>query len=384
MRSEIFFQNSLLQRAEIRAAYSRYFHQEFESSGILGIEFGVLTWHFSASAHFKDRGALKNGAIGIWSEYRDFAAGGLVFTPPTIEKSLAGFMYQEAVFGALGLSAALRYDVKNVAPEYEKDSIRIGLIRERNFGNFSASASAVYRLDQHVHLGTTLMRSFRAPGIEELFSEGPHLAAYAFEIGNPELGQETGFGSEIFIHFEHKQAHAEVSLFRNDISGYIFPRDTGQLNYRTLLPTYQFTGLDALMVGSEFRFDIKPWNGPALGGSLTFVRGELSATRTPLPWMPPLSGRLDVRYNLENLNFGTTLRAAAAQERLGEFEQRTAGYYVYDLFGQYIFSAGQWLSSIDLVIANVSNTTYRRHLSRVKSIMPEPGRNIKLLYKVYF
>lgn len=384
LRSEFFFQNHWLRQVELRAAYSRYFHQEFESSGILGLEFGVLSWHFSASARLRDRGRFKNGVIGIWSEYRDFAAGGLVFTPPTIEKTLAGFIYQEAVFGPLGLSAALRYDSKNVTPEFEKNSSRIGRIRERHFGHGSAAVSAVYRLRPQVHLGTTWMRSFRAPGLEELFSEGPHLAAYAFEVGNPELGQETGLGSEIFIHFEHDQAQAQLTAFRNDISGYIFPRNTGRLNYRTLLPIYQFTGLNALMVGSEFRFDLKAWYGLALGGSLAYVRGELSESQTPLPWMPPLSARLDLRYNLEKLTLGATLRAAASQERLGEFEQRTAGYCVYDLFGQYTFSAGHWLNSVDLVIANLNNATYRRHLSRVKSIMPEPGRSIKLLYKVYF
>ena len=35
--------------------------------------------------------------------------------------------------------------------------------------------------------GTTIMKTFRAPGIEELFSDGPHLAAYSYEIGNVEL-----------------------------------------------------------------------------------------------------------------------------------------------------------------------------------------------------
>ena len=33
---------------------------------------------------------------------------------------------------------------------------------------------------------------------------------------------------------------------------------------------------------------------------------------------------------------------------------------------------------------NLADVEYYNHLSRVKSVMPEPGRNIKLLYKVYF
>jgi len=35
-------------------------------------------------------------------------------------------------------------------------------------------------------------------------------------------------------------------------------------------------------------------------------------------------------------------------------------------------------------IDNMTNSAYRDHLSRVKSIMPEPGRNVRLLYRAYF
>ena len=40
--------------------------------------------------------------------------------------------------------------------------------------------------------------------------------------------------------------------------------------------------------------------------------------------------------------------------------------------------------TIDLVLENVTNTEYRDHLFRVQRVMPEPGFNLKLLYKVFF
>jgi len=42
------------------------------------------------------------------------------------------------------------------------------------------------------------------------------------------------------------------------------------------------------------------------------------------------------------------------------------------------------LNSIFVGIDNMTNSAYRDHLSRVKSIMPEPGRNVRLLYRAYF
>ena len=34
------------------------------------------------------------------------------------------------------------------------------------------------------------MHTMRPPRVEELYSDGPHLASYAFEIGNPNLKSE--------------------------------------------------------------------------------------------------------------------------------------------------------------------------------------------------
>jgi iron complex outermembrane receptor protein len=42
------------------------------------------------------------------------------------------------------------------------------------------------------------------------------------------------------------------------------------------------------------------------------------------------------------------------------------------------------LHTFVMTVENVMNREYRMHLSRVKSIMPEPGRNLKLYYRLYF
>ena len=37
-----------------------------------------------------------------------------------------------------------------------------------------------------------------------------------------------------------------------------------------------------------------------------------------------------------------------------------------------------------VTVENIFDTEYRQHLSRIKSVMPEPGRNVKLLYRLNF
>ena len=72
------------------------------------------------------------------------------------------------------------------------------------------------------------MKTFRAPGIEELFSDGPHLAAYSYEIGNSELGTEDGWGTEAFLRYSVGRVKLNLALFRNQIFGYLIPTNTGK------------------------------------------------------------------------------------------------------------------------------------------------------------
>ena len=124
-------------------------------------------------------GPLRNGAMGLWYEYRNYAAAGLDFTPPAEEYAGALFTYQEIERGPWSANAALRADARRVEPREEEVSRTVGRIRTRDFAGLSAGLSSHYRAGHGLTLGATLMRTFRAPGIEELFSEGPHLAAYS-------------------------------------------------------------------------------------------------------------------------------------------------------------------------------------------------------------
>ena len=175
-RGEIVTGPDWLQRLELHHSFSRYQHGEFEASGDLGMEFGVLTHNSGALAHLDRMGSFANGAVGLWYEYRNYAAAGLNFTPPAEEYAGALFTYQEWEHGPWAANAALRVDARRVEPREERDSRRVGSIETRDFAGMSAGLSNHYRASSTLTLGTTLMRTFRAPGIEELFSEGPHLA----------------------------------------------------------------------------------------------------------------------------------------------------------------------------------------------------------------
>ena len=383
--AEIVSPHLLCDRIELHHTYTRYYHAEREESGDLGMEFGIVTHTFSSAHHLKRVGRLKNGKFGIRGEYRDFASGGLTFTPASRELSLAAYMYQEVELGKVSLNGTVRYDHKQVTPDETRSSRLVGNIRKRRFGDVSGSLGVLYDLTKTMVLGASMMRTFRAPGIEELFSEGPHLAAYTYEVGQTDLRKENGLGSEVFMDLKHARGDIHIALFRNDIHGYIFPENTGDLSWRRAdLFVYQYVGKHALMHGIETSFNWQLAPAFSANGSVSYVQGDLTNDDVPIPRIPPLEGKVRLAYRLGQLELGMTTRAGSKQDRLGEFEQTTDGYVVFDLGAQYHFSSRSFLHVFSLNINNIGDTEYRKHLNRVKEIMPEPGRNAKLLYKVFF
>lgn len=382
-RAELLRPRLWLDRLEWVGSWTRYFHQEFESSGALGIEYGVLTWSTKLTAHTGEWGFFDRGALGVWAEYRDYVAGGFSFTPATTERTVAAFAYQDFHIGKSIVEAGLRFDSRVVTPASEFTS-DIGEVRQRTLGGLSASLSVLQELGNGWSARAIAMRSLRLPGIEELLSEGPHLAAYSFEVGNPDLPEENGSGAELTLLMNKERVSGSAAVFVNQFSGYIFPRNTGELNYRIYVPIYQYTGNDARLFGAEGQVMIDLGQRYEVESTFSWVRGHLTDIDTPIPWTPPLKGRVAVVLNGKRIKWTASLRAASEQTRLGPFEEATDGYVVPDLTAQTHFVRGGVLHTLTLAVDNLTNTSYRDHLSRVKSVMPEPGRNVRILYRLYF
>ena len=373
-----------LDRVKLQATYTRYQHQELESNGTLGMEFGVLTYNFSAMVH-----VLDNAIMGVWGEYRDHAAGGFYWTPHTREFALAGFYLNERDFDRFTLQGAIRYDIRRAEP-FRDDStvIRAGTVQRRNFNGFSGAASGIYRWTDYLSTGATLMKTFRAPSIEELFSDGPHLAAYSYEIGNAQLKAEHGYGTEVFGRYTIGKLNLNLAIFQNRIHGYLIPTNTGEKEWESgttgWLWIYQYTGQDVVMNGAEIQIDGEVFPDFRLQLNMSYVNGTVEANGKPLERIPPLSGKVAFSYAPWPFHFHVTSRFSGSQTRLGEFEQPTDGYLVHDV-GAYL---SLWWKGFEntlvFEIENIFDTAYREHLSLIKAVMPEPGRNVKLSYKLYF
>ena len=103
-----------------------------------------------------------------------------------------------------------------------------------------------------------------------------------------------------------------------------------------------------------------------------------------MPQIPPFHFHAEMAYIWQHVRAGINTEFALAQNRLDRYEQRTPGYITFDALLEFHWALTLANYSIILRGDNLFNADVRNHLSRLKSVMPEKGRNISILAKVEF
>jgi iron complex outermembrane recepter protein len=375
---------------DLDAKYTNYYHRELEAAGIIGTEFGLLTAATEIIARHGETGPFASGAVGLRFSWQDYVAGGSTLTPPAQELSAAAFMVEEVKVGPVHLQGGARVDWHSIVPGDTTRQLDIGDIRTRTFGSVSGSLGALFHITRTFSAGISGARAYRTPDTGELFSQGPHLAAYSYEVGNPDLNAETGFGNDAFVRVEHERFAGEFAVFRNALSNYIYYRDTGSESPGGL-PVYQATAANAVLQGFELAATGELLRHLVLSGVASYVRGTLTSDDRPLPLIPPLRGHLTARYERPGYFAGVTWRGAAKQERVAvaEFETPTPGFRTVDVDAGYRWLALGRVHSLTLRLDNLTDALTYDHLSRIRDRQtgaraPGPGRAASLVYRVIF
>ncbi len=391
-RLEYLIPDSFFKLLEAELSLSAYYHRELESNGAIGTEFAQNMATASFRGRHSNVGIIHNGILGVTTQFIDYQVEGSR-TPNSRQIGAAAYYVTESDFGPFHIETGNRIEFTHAFPEEERVSPLIGLIESRTNLGLSSSASLIYNAFGNFYIGATGLLSYRPPSLEELYSEGPHLAAYTYEIGNPQLNPERGLAKELFIRNRHRNFDFELTGFRNYFWNYIYPRDTGRVNIRFPdLNDFQFTETEALFYGIEASTDIRLSRTLSIGGNaaLTIANRKvleeeslLSGTIS-LPLIPPFSGLVYSSVNIGRFTGRVQMRFADRQTRTGEFESETDGYTVFDANISYNFSAGSLFHTFNFCVQNILDDSYKNHLSLLKDIFPEPGRNVSFMYRVYF
>ena len=376
LRGDIRLGDGFFRRLTLRAGYSDYTHTEFEGDEV-GTVFDVNGIEARAALVQSERGPWR-GSIGTQFYFRDFDAfGAEAYVAPNRTEQIAVFALQEFGDGPLQVEGSARYEATQV------ESTPLGL--ERDFDTVSGALGLAYDGPQAFRAGVNLSRVARAPSAEELFSNGPHIATQAFEIGDPDLTEESAWGLEVFARGRVNRAEFSFAAYRSWFDDYIFLRETG--TEEDDLPVYVYLQQDATYTGAEgeLSYDFLRASEWDLTGDLraSYVRAEL-ADGTPVPQIPPLS----LAGALEASNTAFDVRGEvewfADQERIAPFETATDSFTHVNASITWRPIRGDDTVAIMLQGENLLDVTGRRHASLTKDFVPLPGRNISLSLRASF
>ncbi|MFO7893492.1 MAG: TonB-dependent receptor [Longimicrobiales bacterium] len=385
---------------------TRYDHREIEASGAVGTAFGLNT--ASGELVLRPEGMdARAGGFGLRGQWQDYTSDNGRVVVRSTERSGAVYGVEHWELGAAHVEVGARYDVHHVTPSGVAD-VRGIPVRDRTFHNVSGSASVLWQFREGWRLGTSLSRAFRAPSADELFSQGPHLAAYTYEVGNPELDAEVGLGADLFLRISRPRLSAEAGVFWNEIGNYTYPTNTG--DRRGSLFIYRHVNTDARFVGAEASARWAAVGDVVLDGKASWVRAHNLTLDEPLPLIPPVNGSLTLRWQPKGWYAELGWRWAVTQERVPARPELPAGvpgycdevapgdpcrptpgdYLPTDGYGLlnaglgYRWFPGDRIHSVTLRATNLTNELYRNHLSRIKELSPEAGLGLTLTYEASF
>lgn len=365
LKGEHRFEGDWAEKLNYRLGYTDYEHVELEGDEA-GTRFINKAWEARAELVHRDSEALR-GALGLQYQTRDYSAiGEEAFIPQSDISNLGLFALQEYSLDNWVLELGLRGEWAEVAPQ--------GLAAQ-DFNTLSVSGAAHWHLTEASHLTLGLARAQRAPAVEELFSNGPHLAEQNYVMGDDSLDPETSQNVELAYHYEGP-LHLQVNLFNNQISDFIYKANTGL--EQDELPVYQYRQEDAHFYGAEASLGIpfaQHWELSLFGDT---VRAKLDQGGDVPRITPPRIG-LALAYNDDRLNAELRTTRVDDQEHPGEGELAVDGYTRLDLSASYQLKlAGEQALLLFLRGNNLTDEEIRNANSFLRAYAPEPGRSVEV------
>lgn len=363
--------------AKFRFGMSDYEHQELEGEEV-GTRFENQGYEGRLEFLHKPIGAL-SGAFGFQVLGRDLTVTGAeAFLPPNQSRSLAAFVLEEVGRGRTRLALGGRL---------ERQTVEVNGGDSRTMTGASASVGLTVRAEKGFSIGVSLAHSERLPGAEELFSDGPHAATNAFEVGDANLAKEKSLGLDASIKKSGGPVTAEVSFFRNAFSGYIFERFTDE--EEDGLRVVRYEQRDAMFWGMEAQASLQLFEKAGrhldLEASADYVRARLDSSDEPLPRIAPMRLGMGLHYRDSRFDIRGEVRRVQKQDRISEFELATPGHTFINATASYrIFGGSRTVTDIVLRGTNLGNAEGRNHVSYLKDIVPLPGRDIRASLRFQF
>lgn len=376
--SEINRDFMIFKKAKLRFGYADYDHTEIEDEDI-GTRFMTEGFEGRLELVQQESGNL-SGAMGMQFLKKDFNSfGDESSTPMTTTTQIGFFVYEEYADGPWTWQGGVRIDFQDInAPS---------IATKRSFTAASFSGGVRYAFSDDLVFAIMGHRTQRAPNEEELFSDGPEVAAQIFKEGDPTLGLETGTGFELSLKKRSGPLTASASFYYTSYNNYIIEGAKGEGDdeeeEEEELKPYEFRAADARFYGGEFEVKFEAFSNDRitlnLDADVDIVHATEVASGMPLPRIPPMSAHFGGEILSEFVDFRIELEVTKAQNRVAAHEDPTEGYTDVNAFLTLRPFGAEENLAVQVAARNLTNAEIHHHTSFLKEILPDQGRNVQIM-----
>lgn len=385
-----------LKKAEFKYGYSDYVHDEIEGGDELASRV-KSHGHEARVDFFHDPVGRLNGRFGVHFLHRDFnVSGEEAFVPPNTTESWGFFALEEYERGPLRFEFGARAEHQSIQSEVQNF--------DRDFNAFSFSLGASYSFLDDWMTGVSLSRTERPPTAEELLSNGAHLATGGFDIGNPNLGIESGVTVEGTLKRRVGRWTGAFNLYWSNFSDFIYQANgdycdaaedaqgmpicipnaaSGELQSR------QFVRSDVNFWGGELFGSVRFYESDQYTGILDlafdWTRAELDdGSGGTIPRIPPHRLKIGMEAKSPYADLRGEIWWVGAQDRVAENELPTDSYWMLNV----ILTAHPFPNQRNVTLVaqgrNLLNEEARIHSSFLKDKLPLGAREARLSVNVAF
>ncbi|WP_020598669.1 TonB-dependent receptor [Spirosoma panaciterrae] len=357
---------------------------------------------------------IRSKAGGQWSGsvgFNGLTQGNIrqyLFLIPNFRNYGAGlFAIERYAVNRWTLEAGLRYDYRWLRAYFLDEVTKQTYFKTHSWQNANGSLGVAYQLSPDLTLTTTVSTAWRAPNVADLYSNGLHQSAVAYERGNPNLQPEQALNGNLVLAYAGKRLSGEIGVYNNLINNYIYlkPDSVPVIRQRGAFPAYTYTQVRATFRGIDATLTYKLTDHLALTTKNALLFAFNQTDHAYLVFIPPNRSDNSLRYDwakwgkLSNLYLSMSGLYVARQNRApavttrqengqiiftGDFAAPPPAYFLLGAELGCTVQVGSQPMHMSLSGTNLANTVYRDYLNRFRYFADEPGRSFMLRIKLPF
>ncbi len=299
--------------------------------------------------------------------------------------NLGIFALERYVNQKMEIDMGLRLDTKDIEIHRPVQNYSTTIKRDlSNYIGLSGSMGLKYHWTQNFENHLILARAFRAPSPNELFSNGVHHGAGAYEIGDPLLKGETAYNISLNSLYRTEKLELEIGLYTNTIHHFIYLKplmDKGVPSFITTVrgsfPAFTYEQIDASFKGMDGQLSYSISESWSLQQKTSIVRAYDELNNTYMINIPPDRFEYLIRYQFKKhkqyVSWGIT--QISMQKRVevnADFLPPPKGY----ILGQVHWGISINKFDLGVSVTNAFNQAYRDYLNRFRYFADDQGQNI--------